>query len=454
MANPTLLSPSFFTRLYLSILFAVVFSFALTQYFVEGMMEQDSINDFVRDSTYISNEIRRQIDVNKVQKPLEYNFNLPLSADFDIRWLPENEIDYCQQCEYLGSFLDVDTYELADDAGMLAVHSYPQFQAKLLIADNMQSPHHEGDNAEIIESFTGLDVAEAVFIFFVLILLLIISITIYWPVRQLQKQINALVTTTKTFGAGELDTRANEQLTKPLNKLAYSFNSMASAIADTVQENQIFAQAVPHEVRTPLSRIQLAAGLLRKGCENEKHIALLDNIDTYIDDIDELISQVVAFSKLNATVDDDESDYYQSIEFAAFISSRVQSLSSETGIEIELDIDAQLEITTNPVYLRLLLDNLIKNALSHGKALIKISVQLIQNQIEINVIDDGLGIPEEFQETIFFPFARLDKSRSRKTGGLGLGLAIAKSASKRMKGDLSVKNVPNGGAQFICRFLS
>ena len=450
MANSFNLSPSFFTRIYLSILSAIILSFALTQYVVDDMMTKDAIDDFVRDTKHIYNKINHQIAEKKLLLPQSDIANQLLHEDFSVRWLSAASDEHlCQQCQFLANVDGVEVFEGAN--GLLAVYRIENIAMRLTIADKVH-PNNFDDDIDQIEQLVGVSVEEAVFILFVVVLLLIISLTVYWPIRQLQKQINSLVNVTQDFGAGHLETRANEQLTKPLNKLAQSFNAMASAISDTVQENQIFAQAVPHEVRTPLSRIQLATGLLRKGSASELHLELLDNIDNYIDDIDELINQVVAFSKLNAA-SDDESDFYESIEFCAFVASRIEAFAPKSELNIVLDIEPGIEITTNPVYLRLLLDNLIKNAISHSKNLVKISVQKKQNNIVLIVEDDGPGIPEAFYETIFFPFARLDKSRSRKTGGLGLGLAIAKSATKRMCGAIAVKNNSNGGALFIVEFL-
>jgi signal transduction histidine kinase len=453
---PSLFTLSFFTRLYISILVAIIFSLALTQYVVEDMMEQDAINDFVRDSQYLYTEINRQILLNNVEHPQEYIFNLPFTEDFHIRWLALDSTEsLCQRCEHLGNVRGVKVFALDDEERLLAMYPIEHLNVQLIVVDKEHSHQisTDNDNDEEVEMFTGLNVEEAVFVLFILILLLIISFTIYWPVRQLQKQISGLVLTTQSFGAGKLDVRADELLAKPLNDLAHSFNSMAGSIADTVKENQIFAQAVPHEVRTPLSRIQLAAGILRKDNASEKQLALLDNIDTYIDDIDELIGQVVAFSKLNTKQDEGEDDFYQTIALKPFISARLQTFKFDRHINISLDIDETFEITTNPVYLRLLLDNLVKNALSHSQLHVKIIVKAIGSTFELSVEDDGPGVPVEFQETIFFPFARLDKSRSRKTGGLGLGLAIARAACKRMNGELSVKNNLLGGASFIVKFL-
>ena len=452
MANfSRLLKPSFFTRLYLSILAAIIFSFALTQYVVEDIMEQDSLNDFVRDTRYIYSEINQQIEQNNVINVNNTSLEIPFSDDFIIHWLPLDESEpACSNCRFIENVQGIPTFEL-EEGRLLAVYIMTKLQAKLIIADRERGENIEDESDDEFGNLIGLSVEEVVFVLFILILLLIISLTIYWPLRQLQ--INSLVSTTQTFGTGKLDVRANEQLSKPINTLAHSFNIMASSIADTVKENQIFAQAVPHEVRTPLSRIQLAAGLLRKNNADVNQLALLDNIDTYIDDIDELIGQVVAFSKLNTKQDEDEADFYQTIELKPFISARLQTLKPDNNINIELDIDESIEITTNPIYLRLLLDNLVKNALSHSQTQVRIVVKAIGSFFELLVEDDGKGVPIEFQETIFFPFARLDKSRSRKTGGLGLGLAIAKTACKRMNSELSVENNSFGGACFRAKFF-
>lgn len=436
--------PSFFTRLYISIIFAVIFSSLLTILFVENIMEQDAIDDFAHDTHYIYTEISQQIPSAEQQ---ELTLTFPSINGLIIDFQPLNAAEsVCETCVFITKKKDAKIFKFEN--GFLAVYDFPNLSYQLIISDADTL-----DEDDEIEKMTGLTIEEAIFVLYSAIVLLVLFLTLYWPVRLLQKQINGLVHTTQTFGAGQLNIRADEVLTKPLNNLARSFNIMASSISDTVKENQIFAQAVPHEIRTPLSRIQLAAGLLSKNNENEQQLALLENIDTYIEDIDELIGQVVAFSKLNSILDEDESNFYQSINFASFINARLQTIKLGNNINIEVDIEPALEITTNPVYLRLLIDNLLKNAFSHSQKCIKVCVKSVHDHIELYIEDDGPGVPVEFQETIFFPFARLDKSRSRKTGGLGLGLAIAKAACKRMNSELSVKNNSFGGACFIVRFF-
>lgn len=463
------LSPGLFTRLYTSIIFAIVISVLLTQYSVDSLFEQDGLNDFVRDTHHMYVGLKEQI-IRQPPADGEYPVaNFPYADEFLVSWRKlDSKLPICESCKYIGSANDIEIYHIEGDR-LLAVYWMPSVNSQLLISDRKEPlPMTEIESLELneLEEISidyDIDTEVVIFYIFVLLCLLLIGSIIYWPIRQLQKQMMSLVDANNTFGQGDLNVRSDENLTKPLNQLAVSFNMMATSIADSVKESQIFAQAVPHELRTPLSRIQLASGLLRRNCTEEQELLLLENIDTYIDDIDELIGQIVAFTRLNSIADEDDFDVYQTIQLHSFTQSRIKAIrgsqltatslaNKERDISIDVMVDEQIEITTNPMYIRLLIDNLLKNGLSHAKSNVTISVEQVENTIVLNVEDDGAGIPSESFETIFFPFARLDKSRSRKTGGLGLGLAISKAATKKMNAQLTVENNDKGGAKFTCIF--
>ena len=125
-----------------------------------------------------------------------------------------------------------------------------------------------------------------------------IGASIYLPVRRFQERIELLVEKQQQFGRGRLSTRSDMDDIHPVSELANSFNLMAEEIESKVKQNHIFAQAIPHEVRTPLSRIQLATDLLRRGATAEQQV-LFDDIDGYIGDIDQLTSEIIMLSKLN-----------------------------------------------------------------------------------------------------------------------------------------------------------
>ncbi|ARD44368.1 HAMP domain-containing sensor histidine kinase [Colwellia sp. PAMC 21821] len=445
-------SLSIFTRLYLIIAIAMVFSGTVSVLIIEKIHVQGAIDDYVKftDKIYADLLKEKKIDHNTSLQKL--NKDVHKVEGYLISWkITLNKDTPCHDCEYVAHSGDVEVHKNNENQ-WFAVYKLPDVAAWLVIFENNIFNFESDDDSEEKNFFSELtfhdieDMTQLMIVFFT------IAMAIYWPVRAIKRQIESLINIHHQFGAGNLQARANVKLTKPLNELANSFNMMASAINDTVNENQVFAQAVPHEMRTPLSRIQLAVGLLSQNNENKQQVALLDNIDTYIEDMSVLIDQVVSFSKLNTLKEFDEASLYQNIALGEFIKARIEAVECTQKLNVTCELNDTLHITTNPAYLRLLVDNLLKNACIHAKQNMIVSLDESNGHIELSVADDGDGIPEEFLETIFVPFYRLDVSRSRKTGGLGLGLAISKAACTRMDCKITVENIPTAGAKFTCRF--
>ncbi|WP_299787326.1 HAMP domain-containing sensor histidine kinase [uncultured Shewanella sp.] len=461
--------PPLFTRLYVSMIAALCASIFVTLYFSEQFLEQSDIVDFYEDTYHAFTEIRSDLNRSGLA-PQQYFDDMRLNHyHFNIQWQKQwqGKAD-CGECEYLNKIAGSLIYRLNDEQ-LLAAYPLDGSSGAILI----------GDQAPVNLFFDGLDGRQPLTLIeiwredpdeltpFILLFVTILAIgaTLYFPVRQLQKQIKGLIDTNRKFGDGELNVRATQKFSEPVNSLADSFNRMAESITETVKENQIFAQAVPHEMRTPLSRIQLATGILRKSNQQADQRELLDNIDSYIDDIDELTKQVLTFSKLNAVLSQEESQSKQLIKLDDYLQSRLQVLNQrqqpnqEHSIDVELDIEEQ-QLECDPAYLRLMFDNLLKNALRYATSRVLVTVTMKANendrsdelsQLIISVDDDGPGIDSQHFDSIFLPFSRIDRSRSQQTGGLGLGLAIAKAATRRMHGHLEVSRSELGGARFSCR---
>ncbi|PHQ76894.1 MAG: hypothetical protein COB74_00775 [Shewanella sp.] len=456
--------PPLFARLYLGIILALGGSVFITLSFSYEALEQSNLLDFSADTDYIFNEISVALENNHVD-PEQYIQSLPKTLlTFDIKWQQTwDGAPECNICEYLYTSENSLIYHL-DDERLLAVYPLDNAKGAILISD--QYHFDDGTHSEVYDEIKLQNLAilwqqhpeDILPVILLFVAILAISAPLYFPIRQLQKQINQLIDTNDKFGRGELMVRASTKLSEPVSSLATSFNQMAESITETVKENQIFAQAVPHEMRTPLSRIQLATGLLRKSSTEPQQVALLDNIDTYIDDIDELTKQVLTFSKLNAAISEDKSISKQIIKLGPYLDERIIQLNQDQTKNVILYCHQQ-ELECDPAYLRLMFDNLVKNAIRYAKATVIICVEIKEvNQVDtrliITVADDGPGIAKEDFDTIFIPFSRLDKSRNQQTGGLGLGLAIAKAATKRMSGELNVSRNPDGGASFSCRIPS
>lgn len=446
-------STSLFTRLYLTVAIAMVVSGATSVYFIKKHHLQGTIDEYVAFTDKIYADLLQEKKIVPNTKLNDLSSEVIDVEGYLISWkiLFKNGPP-CNRCEWVARSGEVDVYSNGLEQ-WFAVYKLPNVNAWLVIYENNLFNFVEEDETAEKSIFSDYSFHDFEEIVQLLAVFLAVAGAIYWPVKVIKRQIERLVKIQHQFGAGDLRARASDTFTNPLDELATSFNSMANSISDTVKENQVFAQAVPHEMRTPLSRIRLAVGLLGQNNPDKQQLELLDNIDTYIDDISVLINQVVSFSKLNAAKDDREVSLYKTIEFSVLIDSRIKSTKCDERLEVIRNFDDSLRITTNPAYLRLLVDNLLKNASTHGKERLVVTLGKVDGHIELSVEDDGDGIPQEYLDTIFIPFSRLDVSRSRKTGGLGLGLAISKAACKRMNSKLTVKNTPAGGAKFTCRFL-
>jgi signal transduction histidine kinase len=458
------LSLSLFSRLYLVIVVAVIISVSLTNFFLENYEEQEDFNEFISEVNYIFKEIainaERQINTEQQLIPLGFPLDNFLTAKLVN---PDMNLDICSSCQLITHINNTYYYQM-QGGERLAEFKLPKAKSNIIIYEKNESELNPEDfPEELPETFPenildGADI-DIVFLSLILITSILLGFAIYWPIKNLQNQIKSLIDTHHQFGLGNLTAKADEDIQKPLDELAHSFNNMAQAIANNVKERDTFSQAIPHEVRTPLSRIQLASGLIRRKSTDLDILALVDDVDNYVVDINELIGQIVEYSKVNSNSMSDshsasnsdkanETDQFQTIEVKAFIESRVKLLAKNQHKELILSIDESLEITTNPFYLRLLIDNFIKNAVNHAQQKIKLSAKIEQDQLSIVIEDDGAGVSIEDRETIFIAFARLDKSRSRKTGGLGLGLPIAKAAATKMAGKIVVSESSLGGALF------
>lgn len=127
-----------------------------------------------------------------------------------------------------------------------------------------------------------------------------------------------------------------------------------------------------------------------------------------------------------------------------------QPIAQSKGIEISTDIHCQVSMNGNRSLLESIFNNLIDNAIAYsGGTLIKISLISVANgKIEITLLDDGTGVPEEHLPHLFERFYRIDKGRSRATGGTGLGLSIVKNAVGMHGGNIKVENLKAGGLAF------
>lgn len=217
---------------------------------------------------------------------------------------------------------------------------------------------------------------------------------------------------------------------------AQAFNRMRERIREQVQQRGRMLVAVSHDLRTPLSRLKL-------------RVEEIDNPQLrarFAQDLGEMIGMLD--STLHYLHQERTSEALQWFDVNALVESLAED-ACEHGARVSVEGQCA-PLKVQPLALRSCLSNLLDNALRYAG-----EVQLILRdsgqQVEILVRDHGPGIPAQMREQVFEPYFRLEGSRNRNSGGVGLGLAIAREAARRHGGDLHFEETPGGGATAVLR---
>ncbi len=268
------------------------------------------------------------------------------------------------------------------------------------------------------------------------------------PIRELQKG-------TQKMSQGELSTRvtiANKRGDE-LGQLARDFNQMTERVETLLGSQKRLVADISHELRSPLARLQLAIGIAQQQSESnvsEVTQKQLLRVEKEAQQMERMIAQVLRLSKLEANVTDTEKTCISISELLSEILSDAQfeaeNLSKQlTFNEIpDSDIHCYAELLASGVR------NVVNNAVKFCSTKVQVSFSLERDTLKIQVIDDGTGVPDSEIEHVFLPFYRLSSSRSRDTGGVGLGLAITQQAVAMHKGTIEASNdISFGGLKVI-----
>lgn len=203
---------------------------------------------------------------------------------------------------------------------------------------------------------------------------------------------------------------------------------------------------VAHEFRSPMARIQFALDMLEETPEKE-HGRLQQSMHTALEDLDKLVKELLYYAKLK------DSEAIISLEIVNLHDICINAIAEVTDfypdVTFKLTADEAVYAEGNAKLLKRLMINLLRNAGRFASSQCNIALSITNNDITITVEDDGMGIPPGKSSRIFEPFTRLDASRSRDSGGCGLGLAIVLSIVKKHHGTIDLVEGKLSGACFI-----
>lgn len=278
--------------------------------------------------------------------------------------------------------------------------------------------------------------------------LLLISAGVYGLIFPLERRLRSVQTGVKEVRSGNLSAKVPVIGTDEVGELASSFNGMTEHIKRLIDTQREMTRAVSHELRTPVARIRFAVDMLADTDDAQSRMNQLVNIDKDIESLDVLIDEILTYAKL------EEGSPRLDIE-TINLYDLVQQIVNETnalGKDVQVvmgDVNTRIQVVADRRYLHRVLQNLAGNATRYANSTIKINAGIEKKQAYIHVEDDGPGIPEADREKVFKPFARLDDSRTRASGGYGLGLSIVSRIAFWFDGHMRVDKSPAlGGARF------
>ncbi len=278
------------------------------------------------------------------------------------------------------------------------------------------------------------------------VIMVAIVFTAYLVIRRTLRPLRSLHEGVTRLSEGELDVVVPNRTRDEFGVLTEAFNQMVRRIRDTIRARDQLLLDVSHELRSPLTRIKVALELLPEG-EKRRRIA------SDIGEMEAMITELLELERLRDGhgIRTGRQDLMPILyEMAESFQDRppgVRVVSAPP--EVLLDVDGDRIRTV----LRNLLENAIKYSLPDSGP-VEISVSQDPETVTIRVTDDGPGIPETDLANLFEPFFRVDRSRSKKSGGYGLGLSICKRILEAHGGGITASNNPGRGATFTLTFHS
>jgi len=265
---------------------------------------------------------------------------------------------------------------------------------------------------------------------------LLLTLTIFFALaalvaRTMTRSLEKLSRAARALGEDPEGPPLEPSGPREVSNVIEAFNRMQAQIRGYVHERARMLGAVSHDLKTPITRMRLRTEMLPDGGVKDRFVRDLDEMEAMVGSTLEL------FRSLG------KEPQRQPVDVAALIDSLCEDWR-ESGYQTGVSGAPRGPYSAHPQALRRCLNNLIENALRYGERA-DLAISDDGRELRIEVRDRGPGIPEDQLEAVFEPFFRLESSRSRDSGGAGLGLSIARNIARWHGGDVTLRNAPDGG---------
>ncbi|MDH3228744.1 MAG: ATP-binding protein [Alphaproteobacteria bacterium] len=252
-----------------------------------------------------------------------------------------------------------------------------------------------------------------------------------WAVRRMTGPLEEIAVAADRLGRDVHAPPLPERGAGEVRRAAHAFNRMQTRLRGLLDGRMRMLAAISHDLRTPITRMRLRAELIDDDEQREKTLADLSEME-------KMIASTLAFAR-----DDAHDEERETVDLAALAQSVCDDLA-DAGRDCVFEAAPPTPYVCRPLALRRALTNLAENAVAYG-ARARIALVKQDGRIVIRIDDDGPGIPESEFAQVFEPFYRLERSRSRETGGTGIGLCIVQSVAQAHGGEVRLSNRKEGG---------
>ncbi|MGP4713984.1 ATP-binding protein [uncultured Psychrobacter sp.] len=283
----------------------------------------------------------------------------------------------------------------------------------------------------------------------VLISMFLISLGVYALIFPLERKLQLIQVGVNEVSQGNLDIQVQVIGQDEIARLSATFNAMTEHIKRLIESQRELTRAVSHELRTPVARIRFAVDMLADTEDEDSRFMQRDYIDEDIESLNGLIDEILTYAKLEEGSPKLDLEPVNLKELVEQIVRETNALGKDIKV-VGNPPSSKITAIADRRYLHRVIQNLAGNALRYAETTITISAGVKKGDAFVSVEDDGQGIPEADREKVFIPFARLDDSRTRASGGYGLGLSIVSRIAFWFSGSMSVDESPElGGARFV-----
>lgn len=269
------------------------------------------------------------------------------------------------------------------------------------------------------------------FVLSLTLMILTVGLLAFWVIRRFTAPLNVFTDAASRLGRNVNAPALPETGPREVRRAARAFNEMQDRIRRFVQDRTQMVAAISHDLRTPITRLRLRADVIE---DEEQQTKMLKDLE----EMEQMISAVLSFAR-----EDGEAEPQARLDLGALLQSICDDMA-DAGQAVTMKEGPGLLFTGERLALKRAFTNLIDNAVKYGKCA---EVRLLDGHeyITAQIDDEGPGIPEDEHEKVFASFYRLEQSRSRETGGTGLGLAFTRTIIRRHGGDITLHNRAEGG---------